>query len=75
MRRRIYYRAFLKRGDWEYPRYELFSDLIDPDDDEKVHMEIQIEHMKNRLVGCWRMSIPFKIDWKLGGIEFLNYSI
>lgn len=75
MMRRIYYRAFLKLGTWKYPRYDWYTELIDPNDEEKLRLEIQIEHMNNRIQGAWRWSIPFEIDWKLGNMEFLTYEI
>lgn len=75
MRRRIYYRAFLKVAGWEFPRHEWFTELIDPNDAEQRRMEIQVDHMKNRIQGSWRCNVPFEIGWKLGGMEFFTYEI
>lgn len=75
MKRRIYYRAFLKLKMWEYPKYEWFTDLIDPNDEEQRRMEIQTEHMTNRIQGAFRWFIPFEIGWKLGNMEFFTYEI
>jgi hypothetical protein len=75
MRQRIYYLAFLNLGNWEYPRYGWFTDLIDPNEVEQRRMEIQINHMKNRIQGAWRWQVPFEISWKLGNMEFFTYEI
>lgn len=75
MRRRVYYLALLKVADWKFPRYDWFTELIDPNDEEQRRMEIQIEHMRNRIQGAWRWNAPFEIGWKLGGMEFFTYEI
>ena len=75
MRRKIYYLAFLKVGNWECPQYQWYMDLVDPDRVDEYITGIQTEHMNNRLVGAWRWSIPFEITWKLGEFYQLDYSI
>ena len=75
MKQRIYYRALLPVCNWEYPRFDWFTELIDSDDVEQRRMEIQIEHMKNRIQGAWRWNAPFEIGWKLGNMEFFTYEI
>ena len=75
MKRRVYYKALLKIGDWEYPRYEWYSDLIDPNDEEEKRMTVQMDHMKNRIVGAYRWTAPFNIEWQLGDMEYLTYEI
>jgi hypothetical protein len=75
MRRRLYYRAFLKIPGWEYPRLEWFQALIYPNQVDEELTKIQTEHMANRLLGGWRLFIPFTIDWKVGEMYQLDYQI
>jgi len=75
MRQRVYFLAFLKFDYQEYPQYQWYMDLVDINGIEEFLTKIQIEHLKNRLVGAWRHSIPFNITFKLMEIHHLDYSI
>ena len=72
MRQRIYYLAFLKLDMYEYSIYQWYMSLVDPDRVDEYLTDVQIEHLKNRLVGGWRGCIPFNITWELGNMEFLD---
>ena len=75
MRRIIYYRAFLQLPGWEFPRLEWFASQVDPDRVDEELTEIAAEHMRNRLIGGWRLVIPFNIDFKIGAMTAVDYSI
>jgi hypothetical protein len=75
MRRKVYYKAFLKMPKYECLQLTWFQDLVDPDRVDEYLTEIQITHMKNRLIGGWRSMIPFNIQYSIGEIVQLDYSI
>lgn len=74
-RRKIYYCAFLQRDGWEHPRLVWFGDLVDPDKVDERLTEVAVEHMKNRLVGGWRDSIPFCIQWRIAELVQPDFEI